>query len=468
MENQNRKNIFLSPELRNTQLNTFLFLVFLLFSEPGLFAWTSHTHRSMAEDAARLMPASLRKILQTWNKRDRAFELSASQKKLSREFGFGEDINLLRNVIYPPVTEKRLKRLKKQLQKRTGYASGRSRKLYCSKFKWPKGALQRGAVQPDLDFHDYQNHIMHCIWLDKARRVSLSTVLPGREILDCSKRTYNRYFISEGSADKRGNGAVHISYLASEIVARIKSGKLHDADLSWMLGVLCHYIADLNIPLHATLRIELPFENQYHHNFEKDLSEHLTKAKNIFFGFNTKNPPHGIAFSQLLKRSLFNDLQYIDDLKLYFEKNVRDIYPFARVIDRAYMDYSGNIPHKREGFQRIRKLAFQWYCNSVNDIADAWFTIWVRAGKVTGKDNWKLKFSNRAWRYREKNNIARFSCKKINLNCCNTEELLAIKGLGQKSALKIIKNRPYRNIRDLEYIFPEKKVKKWRKYLSVH
>ncbi len=107
-----------------------------------------------------------------------------------------------------------------------------------ARFSPHKDRLLQGATDPDTVIKDFTSHVYH----------------PGGLTQDAERR---------------------VKGLWNDLIARLREGR--DEEAAYIMGLLSHYIADINQPLHTAGSAEDPYESDYHSAFEKEVQGQLSK-----------------------------------------------------------------------------------------------------------------------------------------------------------------------------------------------
>jgi hypothetical protein len=177
-----------------------------------------------------------------------------------------------------------------------------------------KAEILEGSVAPDKIYKDFQNHIY-----------------------DFDKR--------------KGKGIEKVREKYYQIISFIRDKKPWRL-IAFELGILSHYISDLNQPLHTSSSYE---EKGFHSKYEKDAEQIVPrKLKNLSF---ISKPAYYIFNSAKLAHSYYYDIE-----KSYSEGNGwKDVYAITQ--------------------KRIDK--------AVEDVTNYWYSIWIRANRIpTLEDLW--------------------------------------------------------------------------------
>jgi DNA uptake protein ComE-like DNA-binding protein len=244
------------------------------------------------------------------------------------------------------------------------------------RFASQKKSFLKGSTDPDILIKDFTNHIYH----------------PN----DSQKGAYFR-----------------IKSLYEKTVELIRNNE-SDEKIAYVSGLMSHYIADINQPLHTAGRRRDPNEGDYHSRFEKDVNRHL---KNL-------SVP---AFEFLKLRSIQDRVKEMaNEAHIYYDQ-----------IGQAYRS-GGELPV-------IRELTEQQIYRSIKHVADFWRSACLDAGynfaagsPFDSANSWQLSQEE------EKNNAT-----SININSASQQQLVEFFKISPSKAGQIIDGRPYRRAYDL-------------------
>ncbi len=170
-----------------------------------------------------------------------------------------------------------------------------------------KNEILEGSVAPDRVYRDFQNHVYDF-------------------------------------GTRKGGGIEKVRGKYYQIISLIREKKPWRL-IAFELGVLSHYIADLNQPLHTSSDYE---EKQFHSKYEKDAEQIVPKKiKNLNF---ISKPAYYIFNSAKIAHSYYYDIK------------------------RAY--------NNKNGWRSIYNLTQKQIDKSVEDVANYWYSIWIRANRI--------------------------------------------------------------------------------------
>ncbi|MCS7202714.1 MAG: zinc dependent phospholipase C family protein [Dictyoglomus sp.] len=170
-----------------------------------------------------------------------------------------------------------------------------------------KNEILEGSIAPDRVYRDFQNHIY-----DFERR--------------------------------KGGGIEKVREKYYHVISLIRDKKPWRL-IAYELGILSHYIADLNQPLHTSSSYE---EKEFHSKFEKDAE-------------------------QIVPRRI-KGLNFISKPAYYIFSSARSAHLYYYDIEKAYTN--------NKGWKAVSSLTQKQIDKSVEDVANYWYSIWVRANRV--------------------------------------------------------------------------------------
>lgn len=177
-----------------------------------------------------------------------------------------------------------------------------------------KNEILEGSIAPDRVYRDFQNHIYDF-------------------------------------KTKKGEGIKKVRDKYYQIISFIRDKKPWRL-IAFELGVLSHYIADLNQPLHTSSSYE---EKGFHSKYEKDAE-------------------------QIVPRKL-RSLSFISRPAQYIFNSAKNAHLYYYDIERAYTN--------NKGWKDVSSLTQKQIDKSMEDVANYWYSIWIRANRVpTLEDLW--------------------------------------------------------------------------------
>jgi hypothetical protein len=243
------------------------------------------------------------------------------------------------------------------------------------KFGSQKNSFLQGCTDPDMLIKDFYNHIYY----------------PDGSHTGGYKRIKELY-------DK----AV---YLMREDVSPAKS--------AYVLGLLSHYIADLNQPLHTAGKARDPYEDEYHSKYEKEVNRSLKS-------FELSNI----------------HIKPITTIKIRVQQMASEALRHYDSIGAAYR--SGN------GLKDIHAMTEKQIGNSVQNIVDFWSSAWKDSGHLLSNVN-----NTQTDIFWQTDDGKATKANSININSASTAELATFFNISRSKARRIISGRPYRRVYDL-------------------
>lgn len=177
-----------------------------------------------------------------------------------------------------------------------------------------KSEILEGSLAPDRVYRDFQNHIYDF----KTRK---------------------------------GGGIEKVRGKYYQIISLIRERKPWRL-IAFELGVLSHYIADLNQPLHTSSSYE---EKEFHSKYEKDAEQTVPRKVKA--------------------------LNFISKPAYYIFNSARAAHFFYYDIEKSY--------NSKNGWRSVYSLTQKQVDKSVEDVANYWYSIWIRANRIpTLEDLW--------------------------------------------------------------------------------
>ncbi len=250
-------------------------------------------------------------------------------------------------------------------------------------FSGKKSHFLKGATDPDILIKDFLNHVYH----------------------------------TDGSAV---GGLSRIRQLFDKAVELIATQQDPEA-IAYVLGLMSHYIADINQPLHTAGRERDANESEYHSKFERDLNPVLKELK--------------------LPTVEYRPVTSVEERVKAMAREANRYY------DEIGMAYRGG-----RGLEQVRTMAERQITASTQNIVDFWLGAYLVAGRTFSQsaemaqqtdlgENWGSKVP-------EKNSDNR----QININTASTGELANFFNIPTSRASKIVGGRPYASAYDLAKI----------------
>lgn len=245
-----------------------------------------------------------------------------------------------------------------------------------SRFKLQKNSFLKGSTDPDMLIKDFTNHV----------------------------------YYPDGS---HSSGMYRIKALYDNAVTLISKNQSEE-QIAYVLGLMSHYIADLNQPLHTAGKKRDPNEGDYHSKYETDVNKHL---KNLVFPTVFFNPVTSVE----------NRVQKMTTEALRYYDEIGDSYRMGR------------------GLAPLTKMSEKQINESIQNVTDFWMGAFKSAGvnldsttKTSNTDvEWDLKS--------ERNNDP----KAINVNRASADKIAEFFNISMAKAHRIVDGRPYRSAYDL-------------------
>lgn len=245
-------------------------------------------------------------------------------------------------------------------------------------FAGKKSHFLKGSTDPDIVLKDFTNHVYH----------------------------------PDGSAV---DGLYRIQQLFDQAVELVISNENPDAT-AYLLGLMSHYIADINQPLHTAGRDRDPDESEYHSQYERDI-----------------NP--------ILKELSLPQIEYQPVTSV-----TERVKSMAKEANRYY-DEIGIAYRAGKGLAPLRKMTERQIAASVGHIIDFWLGVYQAAGRKFN-ENAEVAQANPGenWNSKSKSDD---KDQRININSASADELVDFFKIPRPRALRIIEKRPYRSIYEL-------------------
>ncbi len=242
-----------------------------------------------------------------------------------------------------------------------------------TRFNSQKKSFLKGATDPDTMIKDFMNHI----------------------------------YYPDGS---QTGGLYRIQDLFNRAVDLLGSG-ISDEKTAYVMGLMSHYIADLNVPLHTAGSERDPDEGSYHSRYESDINHNL---RNFHFSFSGERQISSLE--ERVKEMTTDALKHYDEIGASYRAGT-DLEPLMAMTEKQLNA-------------------------AVQNIVDFWCAA-LRSARFnltpTGatEANWNLKTD-------DKNESA-----KININSASSAELADFFNISAAKAQRIVDSRPYRTAYDL-------------------
>jgi len=248
-------------------------------------------------------------------------------------------------------------------------------------FSGKKSHFLKGSTDPDIIIKDFTSHVYH----------------------------------PDGSAT---DGLKRIQQLFDKAVELIKSNQSADS-IAYTLGLMSHYIADINQPLHTAGRDYDANESEYHSLFERDL-----------------NP--------VLKELALPTVEYRP--VTFVEDRVKSM---AKEANRYY-DEIGIAYREGKGLTPLRPMAERQIAASTQNIIDFWLGAYQAAGRIFPEtaaaaqtddidENWSSKEAPQD----------KSSNDQININTASPDDLATFFNIPKSRAQRIVEGRPFNSAYDL-------------------
>jgi len=250
-------------------------------------------------------------------------------------------------------------------------------------FSGKKSHFLKGSTDPDTLIKDFTSHVYH----------------------------------PDGSAT---DGLYRIQHLFDKAVELVRNGQ--DADgTAYVLGLMSHYIADINQPLHTAGRDYDANESEYHTQFERDLNPVLKELK-----LPTVEYRPVTSVEERVKSMAKEANRYYDEIGI------------------AYRDGRGLAP--------LREMAERQIAVATQQIVDFWLGVYLAAGRTFDQTAESARNDQAAENWSSNQAIASDSSKKININNASIDDLAKFFNISQGKAARIVEGRPFNTVYDLARI----------------
>jgi len=247
-------------------------------------------------------------------------------------------------------------------------------------FSGQKSHFLKGSTDPDILVKDFMNHVYH----------------PG------------------GTAV---GGYYRIQQLFDKAVELIRTNQSADS-IAYVLGLMSHYIADINQPLHTAGRDSDENESEYHSIFERDL-----------------NP--------VLKELVLPKIEYRPVTSL--EERVK-----AMAIEaNRYYDDIGVAYRNGSGLASVRAMAEKQIAVSTQQVVDFWLGAYKAAGRVFSESALVSQAADSDENCNSASQMTRSSSDVININTAKADDLAEFFNISAVKAQRIVDGRPFSAIYDL-------------------
>lgn len=249
-------------------------------------------------------------------------------------------------------------------------------------FTGQKSHFLKGSTDPDTLIRDFANHVYH---VDGSRFDGLYRI----------QAIFNK---------------------AVELI-RINAGPEKTA---YILGLMSHYIADLNQPLHTAGKGGDPDESEYHSTYERDINSYLDDIE--------------------LPQGTFKP---VDSVEMRVIEMTTEANRFYHDIGAAYRD--------KRGLPGVMEITRKQIAASTRNVVEFWLAAYRDAGYIfPAVSQTALQATDDSW-IGETENTDKNSTT-ININAATTAELADFFKISQQKAGKIIDGRPFNSAYDLAKI----------------
>ncbi len=248
-----------------------------------------------------------------------------------------------------------------------------------NQFAGQKASFLKGSTDPDTLIKDFTNHVYH----------------PDGSMVD---------------------GLYRIKDLFNTSAGLVRS-QAEPEKIAYLLGLMSHYIADLNQPLHTAGSERNPDESEYHTRYERDLNKELR---------NLELP----------------EINYrpVTDV----EQRVKEMAGIAHreydAVDRAYRGDGQGLPDVLE--MSRRQLAA-----STGNIIDFWLGVFIEGGRPL--DTGSQPPANAATIAEWQSEASPDAADQININSATAEQLATFFHIELPKANRIVDARPFSSAYDL-------------------
>jgi len=260
-----------------------------------------------------------------------------------------------------------------------------------------KALMMKGATDPDTELKDFMNHVFHV-------------------------------------HSRTGHDSVNrIRDLFQQAADQLRQGT-QNREAAYTMGLLAHYVADINQPLHTAGSDGDAAESDYHSQFEKDIQSRMTKIPVPVPGEYRPVVDPAARVREMAEAA-----------SRYYER-----------IGRAYR--TGN------NIFDVEDIVNEQYAAAVRQVADYWLGIMTRSGQSGIPVPPPLPAQNPAsagsglqpgmapFMMFSETSPAPQSSGPVDINTAPIDQLMNIPGIGEKRAQAIITARrikPFTSIRDL-------------------
>lgn len=269
-----------------------------------------------------------------------------------------------------------------------------------NEFTGHKSHFLKGSTDPDTMIKDFANHAYH----------------------------------PDGS---HTDGMYRIMALFDKAVELIRTRESPDK-IAYTLGLVSHYIADLNQPLHTAGSERDPDESEYHSRYERDLNPHL---KNL-------------ALPQIEYRPV---------------ESVESAIKSMAIEANRFYGHIGSAYRGGRGLPELIEISDRQIAASIENVVNFWLGIYRQAGHNFGESaNQAFKTSQTTadWSGESKSS----SNDMININNASAEALADFFKISPQKARSIVSSRPFNTAYDLAKVegFTVHFVKRHKDRIRLH
>ncbi len=252
-----------------------------------------------------------------------------------------------------------------------------------NQFAGHKASFLKGSTDPDTLIKDFTNHVYH----------------PDGSMVD---------------------GLYRIKDLFNTTAGLIRN-QSEPEKIAYMLGLMSHYIADLNQPLHTAGSERNPDESEYHIRYERDLNKELRNLQ--------------------LPEVSYRPVTDVD-------QRVKEMAGIAHreydAIDRAYRGGGQGLPDVMEMSRRQLTAA-------TGNIIDFWLGVFIEGGRPldTGSQQQPATGTDLSAEWQGDDAPAAATADQININSATAEQLAAFFNIELPKANRIVDARPFSSAYDL-------------------
>jgi len=243
-----------------------------------------------------------------------------------------------------------------------------------------KSHFLKGATDPDTLIKDFTSHVYH----------------------------------PDGSAT---DGLYRVQQLFDKAVELVRNGQDPDGT-AYVLGLMSHYIADINQPLHTAGRDYDANESEYHTQFERDLNPVLKELK-----LPTVEYRPVTSVEERVKSMAQEANRYYDEIGI------------------AYRDGRGLAP--------LREMAERQIAVATQQIIDFWLGVYLAAGRTFEQTAESARNDQAAENWSADKAVASGSSDTININNASIDDLATFFNISQSKAARIPESRPFNSVFDL-------------------